>query len=253
MTTRRVLVVGAGGNLGLRLVARGPAHGHDVTAFVRHADKFMEQLGRLGVQPVRTIKGDALDGDALASAMCDQDVLVSAAGTATDGESFAHLFHHVFDHACRHLAPPRRIWMVASTAVLTIPHAEIVAAGLPGVPRMHRLHEAGWQLMERSDADWSLMCPGPMTAAPGGAVRKDLRVSVDVVPFDVPCWAGRLPRIGLSLLMQRRLAEVTVSYEDVAELMMINLANNGPFSRRRVGLALPLGERGLRSQLPTPE
>ena len=101
-------------------------------------------------------------------------------------------------------------------------------------------------MMERSDADWSLMCPGPMTAASGGAVRKDLRVSVDVVPFDVPRWAGRLPRIGLSLLMKQRLGEVVVSYEDVAELMMANLANDGPFSRRRVGLALPRSKRGQR-------
>lgn len=246
MTGRRVLVVGAGGNLGLRLVARGLAHGHDVTAFVRDAGRLADRLGHLGIQPVRTVEGDAFNDDALASAMRGQDVVVSAAGTATDGESFAKLFRHVLDRACRHLAAPRRIWMVASTAVLTIPHAGIVAAGLPGIPRIHRLHETDWRLMERSDADWSLMCPGPMTPAPGGAVRKELRVSVDVVPFDVPRWAGRLPQIGLSLLMQRRLGELIVSYEDVADLMMTNLADNGPFRRRRVGLALPRGERGRR-------
>lgn len=189
MTGRRVLVGGAGGNLGLRLVARGSAHGHDVTACVRDADRLAERLGRLGVQPVRTVEGDAFDSDALASAMRGQDVVVSEAGTATDGANFAELFRHIFDRACRHLAAPRRIWMVASTAVLTIPHTGIVAAGLPGIPRMHRLHETDWRLMERSDADWSLMCPGPMTPAPGGAVRQDLRVSVNVVPFDVPHWA----------------------------------------------------------------
>lgn len=76
--------------------------------------------------------------------------------------------------------------------------------------------------------------------------RSDLRVRVDVVPFDVSPWARGAPRLALSLMMRRRLEEVVVSYEDVAELMMSNLAPTGPFRRRRVGLALPRGERDMR-------
>ena len=193
------------------------------------------------------MQGDAFDTDTLASAMRDQEVVVSAAGTAADGPVFAELFRCIFGVASRTLPPPGRIWMVASTAVLTIPHAWIVAAGLPGVPEMHRMHEADWRLMEESDRDWWLMCPGSMIPAQGGRLRQDLRVSLDVVPFDVPCWAGRLPRIGVSLLMKQRLGELVVSYEDVAELTMANLPAGGPFSRYRVGIPLPRGVRNRRS------
>ena len=247
MTGRRVLVIGAGGNLGLRLVARGLAHGHLVTAFVRDADRFAARRVSLDLASVPTVLGDAFDTDAVAGAMRNQDVVVSAAGTAANGAIFAELFNCIFTVASRTLPEPRRIWMVASTAVLTIPYANVIAAGLPGVPRMHRMHEADWHLMEQSSADWSLMCPGPMISAHGGSLRRDLRVSVDVVPFDLPRWAGRLPKIGLSLMMKKRLGELTVSYEDVAELMMANLADDGPFNRRRVGIALPYGERNLAS------
>ena len=246
MPGRRVLVVGAGGKLGLRLVARGLAHGHHVTAFVRNAGRLKEGLADLGIPAVPKIEGDAFDVDALTNAMAGHDVVVSAAGTAADGAVFAELFACILGVACRTLPASRRIWMVAGLPAMTIPHADIVAAGLPGVPRMHRLHEADWRLIERSDADWSLMCPGPMVPTRNGRLRQDLRVSVDVVPFDVPRWAGWLPRIGLSLMMKRRLGEVVVSYEDVAELMMANLASDGPFSRRRVGIALPRGERDHR-------
>lgn len=234
-----MIVVGAGGNLGLRLVSRGRAHGHQVTAFVRDAARFTEGASRLGLADVATVEGDAFDHDALGRAIAGHDVVVSAAGTAADGAIFAELFARVFGVASRVLPAPRRIWMVASTAALTIPHAGVIAAGLPGVPRMHRLHEADWRLMEASDADWSLMCPGPMFAAKDGLPGADVRVSVDIVPFAVPRWAGWMPRIGLSLMMQRRLPEETLSYEDVAEVMMANLADDGPFKRRRVGLAGP--------------
>lgn len=243
---RRVLVIGAGGNLGLRLVARGISHGHHVTAFVRDAARLAERLGALGVAPVPTIEGDAFDSVALTSAIAGNDAVVSAAGTAADGDIFAELFACIFDAACRTLPAPRRIWMVAGLPAMTIPHAELVAAGLPGVPKMHRMHEADWRLVEGSNADWSLMCPGPMIPARGGQIRQDLRVSVDVVPFDVPRWTGWMPRFALSLLMRQHLDKVVVSYEDVAELMMANLDDGGPFSRRRVGVALPRGKRGRR-------
>lgn len=248
MTRLRVLVVGAGGKLGLRLVARGLAHGHDVTAYVRDASRFADRLAALAIPPVPTIAGDAFDEAALAGAMQGQEVVVSAAGAATDGPVFAELFARIFNGTCRTLPAPRRIWMVAGLPAMTIPHVGIVAAGLPGVPKMHRMHEADWRLMAGSDADWSLMCPGPMFPAQAGRVRHDLRVSVDLVPFDVPPWAARLPRIGLSLLMKRLLGKVVVSYEDVGDLMMANLAADGPFSRRRVGLALPRGERDVRDR-----
>jgi hypothetical protein len=36
---------------------------------------------------------------------------------------------------------------------------------------------------------------------------------------------------------------LTISYEDAAEVILDNLSKDGRFSRRRVGVALPLGLR----------
>lgn len=49
--------------------------------------------------------------------------------------------------------------------------------------------------------------------------------------------------IALSLMMKIKLPELIVSYEDVAELIMRNLQSGGDYGRRRVGVALPEGER----------
>ncbi len=80
--------------------------------------------------------------------------------------------------------------MLGGTAVLTIPHAERVAVGLPFVPKMYAPHLVNWRAMEALSLDSSIMSPGPMVAEPGDEGRVDLRVSRDVLPYPVPNRAG---------------------------------------------------------------
>lgn len=61
MERTKVVVVGAAGNLGRRLVARAMAHGHDVTAFVRSAGRFAECWGGPVPEAVRLVEGDAFN------------------------------------------------------------------------------------------------------------------------------------------------------------------------------------------------
>ncbi len=244
MRQTRVIVIGAGGNLGRRLVSRGLARGHLVTAFVRDAGRFAAGAAGAASPDLRIVEGDASDAAALAAALRDQDAAVSAAGNVADGAAFSALFASVVAVVERELPPPGRFWAVAGAAALTIPFADRIGVGLPGVPALYRPHERNWRTLAASATDWSLMCPGPMVAAPDGAVRTDLRVSVDILPYRVPRWAGWVPGIGLSLLMKSRLPELIVSYEDFADIIMAHLAPGGPYSRHRVGVALPAGERG---------
>jgi hypothetical protein len=44
--------------------------------------------------------------------------------------------------------------------------------------------------------------------------------------------------------------ELTISYEDAAEVILDNLSKNGRFSRRRVGVALPPGVRNYKDDVP---
>jgi hypothetical protein len=52
-----------------------------------------------------------------------------------------------------------------------------------------------------------------------------------------------LPRIALSLAFKQAIPRMTIYYEDAAKVILENLGRNGPFSRKRVGVALPHNQR----------
>jgi hypothetical protein len=82
-----------------------------------------------------------------------------------------------------------------------------------------------------------------MTEGLSGEPRSDLRVTLEVSPVDFGFWS-RGPAIIQTLVMRARLAEMIVRYDDVADIIMTNLDHGGRFSRHRIGVALPKGERG---------
>ena len=79
----KLLILGAGGNSGLRLVRMGLAAGHDVTAFVRNESKFKDQLAMANPKGLTIRTGDVTDEIALAAAMSGQNAVINAAGNAT--------------------------------------------------------------------------------------------------------------------------------------------------------------------------
>lgn len=244
---RKVIVTGAAGNLGRRLVTRGLAHGHEITAFVRSAGRFAEHWGGPLPGGVKVVEGDVRDAAGLGAAVAGHDALVNAAGHATEGQDFVTLFDAVVSVADTHLPPAARLWMVAGAAALTVPHTSRLGVDLPGMPAIYKTHETNWRRLQAARHDWALMCPGPMTAAGDGRPRGDLRVSIEVSPLEIGAWARWAPAIALSLAMKRRLPELIVSYEDVAEIIMTHLASGDRFSRQRVGVALPPNEQGSKS------
>lgn len=239
----RVIILGGAGNLGQRLIARGLANGHAVTVLVRDRARFAARWRSPEPWPFEVLEGDAADRSVLRQAISGHDALVNAAGVVMDGERFATLVDAVASVGAEMLPAPHRMWFLAGAAVLNVPHADRVGVSLPGVPSIYKWHEANWRRLERSGTDWSLMCPGPMIPSPTGAPRTDLRVSCDELPNKVGPWARWAPGIALSLMMKAKLPELIVSYEDVAELIMSNLRPGGVYSHRRVGVALPEGER----------
>jgi hypothetical protein len=85
-----------------------------------------------------------------------------------------------------------------------------------------------------------------MVPSANGQARTDLRISKDVWPFPRPGYTRWLPRIALSLAFKQHAPELIVSYDDVAAVLLDHLAPGGPFSRARVGVALPAGQRGAK-------
>lgn len=224
----KVLVLGAAGKLGGRLVESCLAHGCETVAAARSPlpERANLQRATFAIE----------DTPALEAAMQGCDALISAAGNLYEGEAFAATFDRVVGAAERVMGCGRRVWMLAGAAVLDIPRTNRPAVGLPFVPAVYQIHLTNWRRLERSRLDWSLMCPGFMTAEPEEAPGP-MRVSIDALPFDVGPWTRYAPPVALSLLMKSRLPRLAVPYRAVADAIVERLRPSGPFARTRVGVA----------------
>jgi uncharacterized protein len=237
---KQVLIIGAGGNLGRKLADRALALGHEVTVLVRNAEGFLARSG-LSRSKLSIVVGDASDADIVTRALEGKDAMVSAAGQVAEGAAFTDLFSTIVGAAEQARSFGGRVWMLAGGAALKYPGTQRFIADLPGAPRLYQAHLQNAQRLESTALDWSLMCPGPMIDGPPIPLRSDLRITTDVSPLDLGRWC-QAPGLVQALMFRLKLGELIVRYEEVANIIMSHLDREGPFSRRRVGVALPLGE-----------
>ncbi len=243
----KLLIIGATGNSGRRIADMALADGHQVSVLVRSRDKLVEQHSGELPDGLIVIEGNATNRDDLIAAMTDQEAVINAAGSVFDGESFLTLIETVVDAAESALGNGGRLWVFGGAAVLDAPGGGLTV-DLPNMPPVFAAHKTNYERLQRTALDWSMICPGPMNPANADAPRKALRVSVNAWPVDVSesleADQGSEVRDAESVAaaFQARMPEMVVTYEDMARVVLDNLAAGGPFSRARVGLALPLGE-----------
>ena len=91
---------------------------------------------------------------------------------------------------------------------------------------------------------------GAFRPSPNGEPTKGLRLSVDEWPVQPPMYASLLPKAALAFAFKQRVPELTISYEDAADIILSNLDRNGPFSRKRIGVALPAEMRNFKTNAP---
>lgn len=72
----RVIVLGAGGRLGSRVLAECVRQGHQATAFVRSGERLRSAVGEELLRAVTVVEGDVLDASALRAAMSGQEACV---------------------------------------------------------------------------------------------------------------------------------------------------------------------------------
>lgn len=89
-----------------------------------------------------------------------------------------------------------------------------------------------------------------MIEAPDGEPTKGLRLSVEQWPVQRSTYAHLLPKAALAFAFKRKVPELTISYEDAAGVILSNLDQNGRFGRKRVGVALPVGRRNFKADIP---
>lgn len=242
----RVLIIGATGNSGLALTKLALARGLDVTAYVRSAEKLRQLLGAEAPARLTICTGTLADRAALANAMAGQDAVINAAGNATTDPDFVPMVQLVIDVAEQSLGAGGRLWLFGGAAALDVPGHNVRAADLPLIPKVYKQHIHNLSRVAKTALDWSMLCPGPMVSSATGNPHEGLRVSADIWPVEGPGTGGLFRTIRILKAFKQRMPEMIVTYEDAAEVILDNLAIDGPYAHKRVGLALPVGQTGTK-------
>ena len=239
----RVLILGATGSLGRHVLRQALAAGHDVTVFVRTPSKLPpDASGRLSVHtgdlgshvPLDLIKG--------------QGALINCAGHVADGETFVALIDRLVTALDSLPVPEQPVcWFMAGAALLDLDPSGRRGVDLPKVKSTYWPHRVNFERLGRSRLDWRLLCPGPMVDEPAVGMDR-LRISTDAAPVQIPAYARALPAALMVPVFGSRIPQMIVPFADAAALMLANLDRRNAMSRRRVGLALPVGMRGRKAQ-----
>ena len=176
-----------------------------------------------------------------------QDALINCAGHVSGGETFTALVDRLVTAVDSLPVPEQPVcWFLAGAALLDLDPSGRRGVDLPKVKSTFWPHRVNFERLGRSRLDWRLLCPGPMVDEPALGLDR-LRISIDAVPVQVPAYAGTVPAALVVPLFASLIPEMIVPYADAAALMLANLDRGNAMSRRRVGLALPLGMRGQKA------
>lgn len=234
---KKIIIFGATGNVGRALVQAGLRHRYQISVFVRNEAKLRDIFGGVVPKEIGLYVGDALDPSAVADAIHGHEGLATAVGGNNDWRIFHRTCKNIIAGAEKQLIHARRIWVMGGLPGLDVPHTRIMGTDLPFMPSLFRTHRLNYDVLKKTDLDWSFVCPGPMffSGQPGNA--DELRVTIDEMPYRVPPWTRSLPRMVHPFLMKLHLNETVISYEDLADFIMRNFTANNQYSKKRIGLA----------------
>lgn len=129
----KVLLIGATGNVGLRLVPALLTHGHNVTVYVRSAKKLQSILPETVFRQLSVVEGNATDSTAIKKTILDSqcEAVVNSAGVAAVApwgkSNLPEIFRAVLNavrEAGTELDKPLRVWFLGGMGVLQYPGAQ---------------------------------------------------------------------------------------------------------------------------------
>lgn len=236
-----IAILGGTGNLGSTLVLEALRLQHQVTVLVRSTDRWSQVLDADLRSAVRLIVGDATDPVVLTDLLDGQEAVINSAGHASRGSESARIVDTLFTSAEAHREFAGRIWFLGGLALLDLLPGGPNSIGLPFVPEIYRTHGVNWLRAQRSCLEWSIACPGPMVHGVESLPAEVLTVAVDQVPFAFERRMLEQPPHHLGALFGEWVPRTTVTYQEVARLILSDLGQGGRYVGRRVGLALPEG------------
>lgn len=241
-----IAVLGATGNLGRHVARQALDLGWALSVAVRHRGRLVSDVASRA--RITDLDLSQATNEQLASFAAGHDVFVACAGVVTEGDGFVHLIDRVVT-ALETLPPDQRpvCWFLAGAALLPLDAKGRLGVDLPKVRGTYWPHRKNFERLQRSSLDWRLLCPGPMVEQPAMGLER-LRVSIDSLPAPLPRIARSLPGALVLPLFAMKIPEMIIPYADAASVILANVQPQGPTSRHRVGVALPVGMKGKKSE-----
>lgn len=233
----KIIVFGATGNTGKRVLAQGLKMGHEMTAFVRNAEKLINQLGEHSANHVKVIVDDSMDPMCVGEALAHQDAAIIAAGHAGQGEEFVRIVDTIISQCERQPSFSGRVWIMGGAGLLDIPYTSFIGNNLPGFPPEFRNHNRNFERLQQTGLDWSIMCPGTMMDSIEHSDPVRLHVTTETLPIPIPETIKEYSEADIAGHLFSRFEELNVSYDDVANCILDHLELGGAFKGKRVGLA----------------
>ncbi|WEW61863.1 hypothetical protein PRK78_007360 [Emydomyces testavorans] len=269
----RVLLLGATGNLGIRLVAALLAHGHQVVVYVRSPQKFRNMAPESVCSRVQIVHGDATDVEGLKAAIRENkcDALVNTAGNQVwpwkehQLQKIATAASQAAVDIGKERGVPMRALFICGIGELEYPvpgrgkdkpreassslskreePAYTIASYLPNVAvEQHRETRRVISAIPLSDLRWTLVCIAIMRPMHDGIEllpqpeHHNLLASADVPPAWPQTWVGQIPYIGPTLEIIMNMAGYTTKLEHVAGFIAEDLAkSSGEWVGKLVGV-----------------
>ncbi|MFG1703295.1 NAD(P)-dependent oxidoreductase [Nonomuraea sp. M3C6] len=157
----KIVVFGAGGRAGVRVVAEAVGRGHEVTAVVRDPGKYVDLSG----DGVRVVAGDVTDAASVAGEAAGQDVAMQVAARLdmSSEEFYAAASRALVDGLGR--AGVSRLVALGIGSLLEVsPGVRLIdTPGFPADARAFSLgHAVEMEVFEGSGLDWVVLAPPPV-------------------------------------------------------------------------------------------
>jgi putative NADH-flavin reductase len=193
----KILLVGASGMIGSRVLAEAAARGHHVIAATRHPEKIATGAN------VRAVGLDATDSKSLAAQAREADVIVTATSPRGGGDPAIEA-RAVGDSAIAAARQAgRRLFVVGGAGSLNLPDGRPLAETLPDAYRPEALAMRGvLDSLKASDIDWTFFSPAAMIS-PGSKTGTY--------------------RLGTTTLLANEAGESRISTEDYADALVNEL------------------------------
>lgn len=173
-----ILLLGATGRVGSKILAQSLSDGHRVTVLVREPDKLT-----ISSDNMRVIKSDVRSVPHVHLAAQDAEAIISC--LSTDGTDVLSSSMPIIIQAMI-VSGIHRIIIVSTAGILQSRfHPDLLryesGESRRGMTRAVLEHRKAWELLADTQLDWTIVCP---TYLPAGESLGVYRVETDVLPLD---------------------------------------------------------------------